>query len=44
MNSDLKTLEHVLIIDGAYLQIGLKDLNFPLDGQGHLQALLTLFE
>jgi uncharacterized LabA/DUF88 family protein len=37
-------MQHVLIIDGAYLQIGLKDLLFPIDSIGHFAAVLDLFE
>jgi hypothetical protein len=37
-------MQHVLIIDGAYLQIGLKDLAFPIESTGHFAAMLDLFE
>ena len=37
-------MQHALIIDGAYLQIGLKDLSYPVDSPGHFGALLDLFE
>jgi len=37
-------MQHVLIIDGAYLQIGLKDLSFPIESTGHFSALLDVFE